>query len=220
VADVSADHDSGPGDVGVAGGNSSRTTSSTDGRSLRRERNRDAVIIALLELIREGNSDPGTSEIAERAGVSHRSVFRYFDDLDDLVRAAIDHEIVQVIPMAVLHRIGEGELDERIGTLLDALIRIYNYTFPVAHVARARSLTIPAIDDGLLSIAHLYRSQLAAHFAPELGSLDAMRADDLLDAIQVIVSFESFDLSRRRLGRSDEEIRRAWRSALSSLLRA
>ena len=66
---------------------------SEDGRRLRRARNRAAVIDSLLELIRMGETDPTVSKIAERAGVSHRSVFRYFDDMDDLARTAIDQEL-------------------------------------------------------------------------------------------------------------------------------
>ena len=60
-----------------------------DGRRASRERNRDAVVDALLDLYREGNLSPGADAVAERSGLSRRSLFRYFDDLDDLCRAAI-----------------------------------------------------------------------------------------------------------------------------------
>lgn len=191
---------------------------STDGRSLRRERNRDAVIVALLDLIREGDFEPGTSEIAERAGVSHRSVFRYFDDLSDLVRTAIDHAVAEVIPMAVLPTSVDAPVEHRVEALVDTLIRVYNHTHAIGRVARARALAIPEIEDGLAKIVRLYRGQLVDHFAPELTTRDPEAAGDLLDAIQVLVSFESFDLTRRRLGRTDDEIRRAWTAALLALL--
>ena len=55
-----------------------------DGRRASRERNRIAVVDALLDLYAEGNLRPGAGEVARRAGLSRRSVFRYFDDLDDL----------------------------------------------------------------------------------------------------------------------------------------
>ena len=45
-----------------------------DGRHLRRERNREAVVEALLEFYREGNLQPSATEVAERAGSSARSV--------------------------------------------------------------------------------------------------------------------------------------------------
>ena len=63
-----------------------------DGRRLRREQNREAVLVALVELFHEGNYQPSAAEIADRAGLSQRSLFRYFDDVDDLNRAAIERQ--------------------------------------------------------------------------------------------------------------------------------
>ena len=60
----------------------------SDGRRARRERNREAVLDALMELVKEGDDDPSVDDIAARAGVSYRSVYRYFDDRADLFDAA------------------------------------------------------------------------------------------------------------------------------------
>ena len=60
----------------------------TDGRSARSQRTRNAVVDALLDLNREGNLRPTAREIAARAGVSLRSVYVHFDDLEDLFLAA------------------------------------------------------------------------------------------------------------------------------------
>ena len=64
-----------------------------DGRRLRREQNREAVIDALVALFEEGSYTPSSNEIAERAGISPRSLFRYFDDVDDLNRTAVERHI-------------------------------------------------------------------------------------------------------------------------------
>ena len=45
---------------------------------------------ALLALYREGHHDAGAADVAARAGVSVRTVFRLFDDLDSLVEIAIE----------------------------------------------------------------------------------------------------------------------------------
>ena len=58
-----------------------------DGRVLRGERNRDAIVDALLELLAEGETSPSSREIAQRAGVSLRTVFQHFDDIDTLYAA-------------------------------------------------------------------------------------------------------------------------------------
>ena len=117
-----------------------------DGRTLRRTRNRTAVIAALLEIIREGNLRPGASEIADRAGVSHRSIFRYFDDLDDLVRTAIDHAFEQAGPMADIPDIGSGSFDERIARFVDARLALFESVDGTMQLARMRAPSIPSIE--------------------------------------------------------------------------
>lgn len=55
-----------------------------DGRRQRSERSREKILDACLELISEGNMDPSAHEIAARAGVGLRSVFRHFEDIDSI----------------------------------------------------------------------------------------------------------------------------------------
>jgi AcrR family transcriptional regulator len=63
-------------------------TTAVDGRTARALRTRAAVVRALLALVQDGNARPTAREIAERAGVSLRSVYVHFDDLDDLFASA------------------------------------------------------------------------------------------------------------------------------------
>src|SRR3546814_12280183 len=74
-------------------------SATTDGRSLRRDRNRMAVIDAVLALYDSGNLAPSSDNIAERAGTSVRSVFRYFDDVDDMLRAALGRQQERLEPL-------------------------------------------------------------------------------------------------------------------------
>ena len=55
-----------------------------DGRRARRERGRLAVSDAVIDLVGEGNTDPTSEQVAERAGVSVASLFRYFETLEEL----------------------------------------------------------------------------------------------------------------------------------------
>ena len=61
-------------------------THTPDGRRLRSERNKQKIVTAMMELVREGDYDPSVASIAERAGVGLRTVFRHFDDVDTLYR--------------------------------------------------------------------------------------------------------------------------------------
>ena len=56
----------------------------TDGRVQRGERNRAAIVDALLSLLEDGVLRPSARQVAERAGVSLRAVFQHFDDMESL----------------------------------------------------------------------------------------------------------------------------------------
>ena len=77
---------------------SSGELASIDGRRARRDRNRETVVDAILSLYQEGNVSPSLDEIADRSGVSHRSVFRYFQDLEELYRVAIERHHAMLEP--------------------------------------------------------------------------------------------------------------------------
>jgi AcrR family transcriptional regulator len=189
-----------------------------DGRTLRRTRNRTAVIAALLEIIREGNLHPGASEIADRAGVSHRSIFRYFDDLDDLVRTSIDHAFAEAGPLADIPEIGDGSLAERITNFVDARVALFQLVDGTMQLARMRAPSIASIDEGIAQIAALFRTQIAEHFADELGALPETDRPLMVDGILVISSYDSFTIHLRLLGSDIERIRAAWITALSAML--
>src|SRR4029453_1186288 len=74
------------------GGTMSRPAA-VDGRTQRRTHNIDVVVDAMLQLLGEGQPWPSAADIAARAGLSERSVYRYFDDLDALARAAVETQI-------------------------------------------------------------------------------------------------------------------------------
>jgi AcrR family transcriptional regulator len=55
-----------------------------DGRRLRSERSRQLIIEAMLSLVEEGNLAPTAQQVADRAEVGIRSVFRHFEDMDSI----------------------------------------------------------------------------------------------------------------------------------------
>jgi AcrR family transcriptional regulator len=189
-----------------------------DGRTLRRTRNRTAVIAALLDIIREGNLRPGASEIADRAGVSHRSIFRYFDDLDDLVRTAIDHAFEQAGPMAEIPDVGSGSLDERMTRFVDARLALFESVDGTMQLARMRAPSIPSIDEGIAEIAVLFKKQIAEHFARELAVVDEDDRDRLVDGVLVLTSYDSYTIHRRLLHNDVDRIRAAWMCAVGAML--
>jgi len=191
---------------------------SVDGRTMRRHRNRTAVITALLDMVREGNLHPGAAEIADRAGVSHRSIFRYFDDLDDLVRTTIDQALSDAEPISRIPDLGHGSLDDRVAAMVDARLALYANVDGPMQLARMRSYTIPSIDDEIASIAEHFREQLHQHFASELAGIDRPEREFVVDSILVLTSYDSYAIHLRLLASSLERMRASWITGVSALV--
>jgi TetR/AcrR family transcriptional regulator of autoinduction and epiphytic fitness len=189
-----------------------------DGRSLRRKRNRDAVIAALIELIQEGELTPTVAKIADRAAVSHRSVFRYFDDLNDLARTAIETEFRKAWPLSVIANVGEGPLDERIGSLVASAIRTLQRTHLLGLVARSRAIDLEEVDRGLTTIYELRLDQVRRHFALELEQMDETQAETIAVAVAAATGLDSYDVQHRMMGRPSDEVAEMWRTTIRALL--
>ncbi|MBG7605378.1 MAG: helix-turn-helix transcriptional regulator, partial [Actinobacteria bacterium] len=111
-----------------------------DGRRARRERGRLAVTDAMIDLVFEGNIPPTSEQIAERAGVSVASIFRYFDTLDDLRRATTDVYFERFAHVFEIPEIGKGVLATRIDTFVSSRVTMHEATEPMARLVRSRAL--------------------------------------------------------------------------------
>ena len=140
-----------------------------DGRTARRDRNRLAAIDAVLELFSEGELTPTPEQVADRSGVSLRSVYRYFANRADLIRAAVDRHLERVQPLFVIDAIGEGAFDARVETFVEARMRGYEAIAATARASRLRAPSNDVIREQLDRARHLYRAQLEHHFARGAG---------------------------------------------------
>lgn len=172
------------------------TSSELDGRRARRGRNREAVVDALLELFRAGDLNPSVAEVAERSGVSLRSVFRYFDDLDEMGRIAIQRHLDSVGHLFDLPNIGEGPRDARIDSLVTQRVTLYERVAPVMRAALIRAPFQQVIATALYQRREFLREQVADQFALELGSLPAADRAAVLAGVDVLTSFEGLELLR------------------------
>ena len=189
-----------------------------DGRRAWRERNRNAVVDALLDFYEEDNGSPGAQAIAERSGVSRRSLFRYFDNMDELCRAAIERHTDRVSHLFEIKNLGEGALQGRIDRLVEQRMRLFEAIAPVRRIAQLRAPSQPIIAAELGKMRAIQRRQLERHFTAELDRLDASDRRETLAAADVLTSFESFDLLRQAQGLSHARASEAMRRGLSALI--
>lgn len=189
------------------------TTAKVDGRRLRREQNRKAVLDALVELFEEGNYQPRANEIAERAGLSPRSLFRYFDDVDDLNRAAIEQQLERATPL-LDHGAAPGDpTADKIAALAEARAELFEATAPAARSARVCAHRHPAIAAQVHDARSYLRRQIKRLFAGELAG-DPER----LNAVDVLCSFESWELLRHEHGLSRPKATSTLITALTALV--
>ena len=175
-----------------------------DGRRARREQNRGAVLDALAQLYREGVYEPSAAQIAERAGLSSRSLFRYFDDVDDLNRATIDQQLARARPLLAVDARPDDPVATKIERLVDARLRLYEAIAPAARAARVCAWRHPVLAAQITSSRSYLRHQVERLFAPELAAMGAERAAAAVAAAEVLCSFESSELLRvdQRLSRA------------------
>lgn len=186
----------------------------TDGRRLRRENNREAVLDVLVDLFREGNYTPTSAEIAARAGLSLRSLCRYFDDFDDLIRAAIDRQQGQALTLLDPDVGPDAPTAEKAEALAAARLRTFEAIAPAARAARVCAHRQSVVRDRMREARRFLRRQLATLFAAELAG----RGPEVLAAMDVICSFESYELLRGDQGLSRARTGRAIAGALTALL--
>ncbi len=188
-------------------------TEQEDGRRARRERNRDAVVDALLALYGEGNLQPSSDEIALRAGLSPRSLFRYFDDIDDLTRAAIARQQERIVPLARLDIDVTLPIEQRVAGLVAQRVALFEAMANVGLVSRLRAPFQQVVADELRQARAYLRHQLERLFAPELATMGAARAAAVVASLDALCSFETY-----RLLRDDQALSR--KAATAALLEA
>ncbi|MDD9372129.1 MAG: hypothetical protein PV358_18550 [Acidimicrobiales bacterium] len=189
-----------------------------DGRNLRRDRNRDTVVTTLLELYREGDLNPSADAIAARAVISVRSLFRYFDDTEAMVRAAIARQQEHLAPLYALDIPPGLPLAERVDRFVAARVQLLEGMGEVGRIARAIAPRQPLLLAELTRIRSTLRCQLTTVFADELGALPADRRRAAVAAADVVVSWESFDLMRHDQKLSRDDATAAIEAALLALL--
>lgn len=173
-----------------------------DGRTARRDRNRELVLDAVIELFTEDQLAPNAADVAARSGVSLRSVYRYFEDLDELMRAAIARHAERVAPLYEVPDVGVGPIEHRITRLVSWRTRLYEAAAPTARAALQRAPANPLLREQMERVRATLRGQTEAMFAPELTTMTAAERRAALGAIDTLLQFESAEHLRVRLGYS------------------
>lgn len=187
-----------------------------DGRTARAVRTKDAIVDATIGLIDEGDLRPTGPRIAERAGVSVRSIFQHFDDLEALF-SAVGARVVQRIAALVRFIDPTDPLEQRIPAFVAQRCEVLEALTPVLRAALVHAAGSDVIrqqfDDGHRFLV----AQVAEVFGPELDASSDPAL--LLDSLVVVVAWPAWDQLRAAQGRSPEEAQAVVGSLVRAVLR-
>ena len=195
-----------------------RSTPPIDGRSARAERTMDAVVVAFLELVEEGDLRPSAQRVAERAGVSLRSVFHHFADMEALFATAADRQLRRIATLST--RVSAAlPLPERIDSFVAARACVLEAVSPVR---RASVLTEPfshEVASRLRGARETMRDEVAHVFAPELSLRAVADRRELLAALTAVTEWPAWESLRTHQALSLVQARRVVTRTIIALLK-
>lgn len=171
-------------------------TAEEDGRVVRGQTNRRKIVEAMIALVSEGVLSPSAQEVAERANVGLRTVFRHFDDMDSLyseMSAQVSARILPLISSTFAASDWRGRLDE----LIERRAVAFEQMLPFKSAADTIRHKSKFLTDEHEQLLKFNRGRLLDALSPEMRKQKA-----LVEALDLLLSFESWRRLRRDQGLS------------------
>jgi len=188
-----------------------------DGRTARAQRTRQAVVEALLSLLQEGDFRPTAPRIAERAGVSLRSVFQHFADREALLFAVAEQQQLELRKMT--RRLpSDGPLADRIDAFVSQRARVLETVSAIWRASLLHEPTAPGVKLIRDRWADLSRRELARVFESELEARKGTDRRELLDALALVTQSSAWEQLRTYDGLSAKRAQRVMARSVTALL--
>ncbi|HLN15196.1 MAG TPA: TetR/AcrR family transcriptional regulator [Acidimicrobiales bacterium] len=188
-----------------------------DGRRARGLRTRDAIVAALMELVAGGDLSPTAQRIADRAGVSVRSVYQHFSDVEGLFQETSSRNYEWAMAM-VVDIDQTWPLKRRIDAFVAERSAVLEELTPFSRASRLIEPASPALRESRLLIEKEIRDELTRVFAPELSMLEPPERAVLLGALDVVTTWAAWD-HLRNAGIGVKVARQIMRAGVACLLR-
>jgi TetR/AcrR family transcriptional regulator, regulator of autoinduction and epiphytic fitness len=188
-----------------------------DGRVARSHRTRRAIVDAMRALNAEGDLRPTAPRVAERAGVSLRTVWQQFADMEALLVEASrrDNEILR----SLVERIEPDQpLMVRVASFIRQRSRVLEQMTPSWRAARVHEPFSEQLRRNKAWALSAARAELEAVFALELTQLAADKRRQLVDGLHAISVWSFWDSLRADLGLGPRQARDLFGSTFTTLL--
>lgn len=189
----------------------------TDGRVARGERNRQAIVDAFLRLVGEGGARVTGAQVAEAAGVSARSLWTHFADLEALYdAAAVDlwgRYLATHTTVATT-----GPFPERLAAWCAQRAVELEELAPYAAAAALQEPFSPGLRTSRRRYIDLLVREVGEVFDPELTACAAAERRARHDAVVALSSYPAWSLWRHDLGLGVMRSRAALQAAVGATL--
>ena len=173
----------------------------SDGRHLRVVRGKDAAIEALVEIYTEGRPYPTFADIAERAGISERTLFRYFGSYDEFIA-----EAVQKVYPRVQEYFTPNPVDGDLRARLLALVELRSQ-FVRKYGAMVRSVDVLAAEwKAAKSITSQREELLARQLDSWLGADRDAVPEESMAVLNYLLGWQSTERMVATLGKRTPEV--------------
>lgn len=162
----------------------------TDGRRERSRSSRSKIIAAMLDLVGNGDVAPSAARVAEVAGVGLRSVFRHFDDMDELYKEMGDVIEARVMPI-ILQAPSGATWKEKLIDIAHRRVKVFETILPFRISANLKRFQSPYLMQDYRRMLRLESETVEAHL-PRAVKDDVVAARGL----NVILSFQTWRLLR------------------------
>lgn len=177
-----------------------------DGRMARSHQTRRAIVDAMRALHAEGDLRPTAPRVAARAGVSLRTVWQHFADMETLLLEAGRRDLE--ILLQIVSPIGSDlPLAERVEMLADQRARVHEQMTPGWRAARIQQPFSPELRRSKKRMIALARAELEAVFVNELGQLAPDQRQALVDGLQGVSIWAFWESLRTEVGLSPRQAR-------------
>ena len=183
-----------------------------DGRRKRGDQSRRQIVDAMLALVREGDMSPSAAQVAERANVGLRTVFRHFEEMEVLYREMADAIAEKLLPV-IKRPYASAAWRDKLFEMIDRRIDIHEEIMPLkiaGSILRFRSKFL--MED--------YRN----HLRMERKGLDALLPDNvrkdqtLVRALEMVTSFQAWRRLRQDQDLSVEDARKVMVRLIDGIL--
>lgn len=170
--------------------NNNTESANTDGRKQRSADSKRKIVSAMLELVREGKMAPTAEEVANRAEVGLRTVFRRFKDMESLyaeMSVAITDKVDSIVDMPTDGAGWRADLTQ----MVERRLKVYEIIMPYRVAAEALKFQSTVLLNRHMEIVREERQRLLL-MLPE--SLQSDRP--LIEALEAALSFDMWNQLR------------------------